>query len=63
MKVRVQMCYCGNDKFVVRALVCGGLRVLAPDGKWTRKVATDLLDILETHFPLVSRRNIRFTHV
>ena len=62
MKIKVQLCWCGGDKFVYRALVCGGLRVLAPDGKWTRSVASEMLDLIESNIA-IERRNIRFTHV
>ena len=62
MKVRVQICWCGGDKFVYRAVLCGGLRVSAPDGKWSRKVASELLDLIEIETGY-ARRNVRFIHV
>jgi len=60
MKVRVQHCWCGGDKFVWRALICGGL-LIASDGKWTRKTATQMLDLLEVEG--LDRSTIRFHHV
>ena len=62
MRLKIDMCWCGGDKFIARANVCGGLRVSAPDGKWTRKVATQMLDLLEVEIPSVGRRNFRFVH-
>jgi|688.fasta_scaffold2704895_1 hypothetical protein len=59
MKIKVQMCYCGNDVFVFRALVCGGLLVRAD--KWDRKAAAEMLDVLEVHG--YDRQKIRFVHV
>lgn len=62
MKVKVQTCWCGGDKFVFRALIGGGLRIPAGDSpKWTRKHATAMLDLLEDSG--FDRRNIRFVHV
>lgn len=59
MKIKVQFCYCGNDVFKFRALVCGGLPVRAD--KWTRKTATEMLDVLEVHG--FDRKRVRFIHV
>lgn len=63
MKVRVQMCWCGNEKFVARALICGGLRVRAPDGRWSRAVAAEMRSVICQEVPAVKRENIRFVHV
>lgn len=60
MKVRVQRCWCGGDKFVFRALICGGLLVRAEE--WDRRVASEMLDLLEVEAG-VDRRNVRFVHV
>jgi hypothetical protein len=62
MKVKIQHCWCGGDKFVWRALVAGGLRIPS-DGsyEWTRKTATEMLDVLEAEG--FDRRSIRFLHV
>jgi hypothetical protein len=60
MKVKIQHCWCGGDKFVWRALVAGGLRIRS-NGKWTRKTATEMLDVLEAEG--FDRRSIRFLHV
>jgi hypothetical protein len=62
MKVKVQHCWCGGDKFVWRALICGGLRIHS-DGSfnWTRKTAAQMLDLLEAEG--FDRRHIRFVHI
>lgn len=62
MNIKVQTCYCGNDKFVFRALVCGGLRIRTETGVWDRRAASEMLDLLEIELN-VDRRNIRFIHV
>lgn len=59
--VRVQYCWDGGEKFFFRALICGGLRVHAPAGKWTRKVASEMLDLLEVEAGL-DRKKVRFVH-
>lgn len=63
MKIKVQMCRVGGEKFCARALICGGLRVSTPDGVWTRKVATEMLDLLSEVLPDIDRKSIRFIHV
>ena len=60
MKIKIQTCWTGHS-FCFRALVCGGLRVPSETGHWTRKTASEMLDILEVHG--FDRRKIRFTHV
>ena len=60
MKVYVEHCWCGGDKFVFRAKICGGLRVVGE--KWTRKIASEMLDAVCLHLPNVKRSSIRFVH-
>lgn len=61
MQVRIQTCWNGHT-FRFRALVCGGLSIPAGDDPvWTRKVASEMLDVLEVHG--FERRKIRFVHV
>lgn len=60
MTVKVQFCWCGGDKYVFRALLCGGLLVRAE--KWSRKVASEMLDLIEVETGLC-RKSIRFKHV
>ena len=60
MRIKVQHCWCGGDKFVFRALICGGLLVRPEE--WNRKVAAEMLDLLEVETG-VDRRNVRFVHV
>lgn len=62
MKVKVQLCWCGGDKYAYRASIGGGLRVSAPDARWTRSVASKMLDLLEIELG-VDRRSVRFVHV
>ena len=64
MKIKVQTCWMGGDSFCFRALVCGGLRVSndePSDSSWSRKTATKMLDLLETHG--FDRSKVRFVHV
>lgn len=61
MKIKIQTCWNGHDRFCFRALVCGGLIVGSDDTKWTRAIATSMLDLLEVHG--FNRRNVRFVHV
>jgi hypothetical protein len=63
MRIKIQTCWCGGDKLVFRALVCGGLRVGTETGKWDRKAASEMLDLLEVEMPGIVRRNVRFIHV
>ena len=61
MKVKVQNCWAGSDKFYFRALVCGGLLVRHDGSGWSRKIATEMLDLLEVHG--FNRSVVRFVHV
>ena len=64
MKIRVQRCWGGNSRHYYRALVCGGLLVRVEEGEsWSRRVASELLDLLGVEIPAVSRSSIRFVHV
>ena len=60
MRIKVQTCWTGHA-FCFRALVCGGLRVPSPDGVWTRRIASEMLDLLEVHG--FDRSKVRFNHV
>ena len=59
MKVKVQYCWCGGDKFIWRALIAGGLRIPADGNEWSRKAASEMLDLIEKEVGL-NRRDIRF---
>lgn len=59
MKIKVQHCWNGKH-FFFRALVCGGIRVRGE--KWSRKVASEMLDVLGVELPSVDRKSIRFVH-
>lgn len=61
MKVRVQFCWCGGDKYVWRALIGGGLRIPASSNTWDRKTASEMLDLIEVETGL-DRSSIRFVH-
>lgn len=59
MKVKIQKCWHGGDKFSFRALVCGGLLIKCePGDDWQRKYATAMLDLLEAEG--LDRSKIRF---
>ncbi len=60
MKIKVQSCWTGHG-YCFRALVCGGLRVSSESGKWTRRTAIEMLDVLEVHG--YKRSKVRFVHV
>lgn len=60
MIVKVQTCWNGHG-FLFRALVCGGLLIRSDDGKWSRRTATAMLDLLEIEG--FDRSRIRFRHV
>lgn len=63
MKVKVQFCWCGGDKFVFRALICGGLLVRSDArGNWSRSVASEMLDLITAN-TTIDRRKVRFVHV
>ena len=64
MKVKVQTCWNGRT-FLFRALIAGGKRVhlgAGDDPKWNRKVATEMLDLIEADTGL-DRTKIRFVHI
>lgn len=64
MKVKIQFCWAGGDSYYWRALLCGGLRISADgSGRWTRRDATRMLDLLAVEVPAVPRLSIRFVHV
>ena len=63
VKIRIQFCMVGSDRFCWRALVCGGLRIPAESSTWDRKTASRMLDLLEIELPGVDRSKIRFVHV
>ena len=59
MRVRVQLCWNGS-RLLYRLLLCGGLLIHADT--WTRKTATQALDLLAVELPNVKRSSIRFIH-
>ena len=61
MKVKIQRCWAGGEKFYFRALICGGLLVRHDGSGWNRKTATEMLDLLEVHG--FDRSSVRFVHV
>lgn len=62
MIVRVEACWCGHETFKYRADVRGRrLLVRAPDGCWTREVASEMLDLLEIELQ-IPRKRVRFQH-
>jgi len=68
MRVRAETCWNGNDTFSVRLTILSGAcygasyRVPAPGlGEWSRSVATDARDLLETETG-VRRDSIKIEH-
>lgn len=62
MRVRVERCFCGNDKWVWRLSAHGMKSVRLRDlydGKWTRATATDARNLIELEW-CVPRRNVKF---
>lgn len=63
MKVRIQHCWGGGEKYYFRALVCGGLLLRVSEGEqWSRSIAKRMLDLIAIETGL-SRASIRFIHV
>lgn len=63
MRIKVQFCWHGGDKYTFRALVAGGIHIPTESQEWTRKHATAMLNRLEVEIPAVPRSAIRFDHV
>ncbi len=61
MKIKIQRCWHGGEKFSYRALICGGLLVYTND-EWNRTIASQMLDLIALHIPGKDRKNIRFIH-
>jgi hypothetical protein len=62
MKVTVDFCWNGNNKYSVRLEHKNHSRIVVPvdDGcKWDRKIASKCLDAIEYNWS-VNRKNIRF---
>ena len=63
MKVKIQHCRGGGDKYYFRALICGGLLISVRDGEyWSRSVAKRMLDLIAIETG-ARRASIRFVHV
>ena len=62
MKVKVQFCWAGGDRYYFRALICGGLRIRTETSTWTRRHAKEMLDLICAESSL-NRSSIRFIHV
>lgn len=62
MKIKVENCWTGGEKFNFRLTLPNGSRVLVPalGGQWHRGVAKRALDVLEGLG--FKRRTIQFTH-
>lgn len=67
MKIKVEACWHGGERYSFRLHVPNlGFHqphqyISAPDGHWTREVASAALTVLETAG--VRRQNVRFRHV
>ena len=59
MRVKVEQCWAGGDRYNFRFTLPDGKRESLPGYKWGRDVASRALDLLE-HVYGLTRRNIRF---
>lgn len=64
MKIKVQFCWAGGDRYYWRALIGGGLRISvdSPQLVWTRSEASRMLDLITSEIR-IDRSRIRFIHV
>jgi hypothetical protein len=63
MKIKVQTCWNGNNRFYFRALIGGGILInVDEDPVWNRKIASLMLDEIERSCG-VDRKTVRFVHV
>lgn len=60
MIVRVESCWGGGDRFYFRLTLPDGRREIVTGDRWSRKLATIALDLLELH--AIPRRSVRFSH-
>ena len=67
MRVKVQRCWGGSDRYYYRALICGGLLVRVADGEyWNRRVASRMLDLIEAetgHTPCALCARLAHSHL
>ena len=61
MNVRVEHCYCGNNKFSFRLSFPGGGIERITGESWSREIASRALDMAERLYSM-KRANVRFTH-
>lgn len=59
MKVKVEACWSGGKNYYFRLTLPDGSRESVPGESWTRKVASQALDLIESNYK-VPRRKIRF---
>ncbi len=61
MKVRVERCWAGNNRYYFRMTLPDGRRATCNGEDWNRTMARSALDSLETNFN-VTRSRVRFHH-
>jgi len=61
MRVKVESCWGGGDRFYFRLILPDGSREHVPGERWCRKVASDALDVLENVYGY-ARGRVRFGH-
>ncbi len=59
MRIKVESCWCGGDKYVQRLTMPNGAREFITGSRWTRATATEALNLLERVYGF-TRRAIRF---
>ena len=66
MKVQIERCWNGGDRFSFRLMPIqgGGVHIVCAgndSGTWNRESARDAKDVIQRHYD-VARENIRFVH-
>ena len=62
IRVKVESCWGGGEKYYFRITTPGNARETIRGEKWTRKVASEALNLLENVYHY-DRAKIRFIHV
>ena len=61
MKIKVESCWSGGDKFSFRLTLPNGQWESVQGEVWDKQLASEALDLLESVYGL-DRKNIRFDH-
>lgn len=62
MKINVEFCNGGNNKFYFRLIFKNGKREFVNSESWNRKTASKALDLLQNVYGL-KRKSIKFNHL